>query len=906
MAKSKKEAQVTDYRYDETRKNNPPAGLAEYEMKVKEPEVKHYAYDPHLSPQLVWAAKPGLNTIDVEDKSGVEVETVSLHVHERVSTQAIINAVKREEKQIDLFADPKLPFHESVKFYQHDVDWTNRLLLGDSLLVANSLIEREMMAGKVQMIYMDPPYGVKYSSNFQARIDRRDVKEKDEHLTREPEMIKAYRDTWKLGIHSYLTYMRDRLRVCRELLSDSGSIFVQIGDENVHLVRCLLDEVFGNENFVSLVSYRTSVGLGAKLLDSVSNYMLWYAKQKEIIKYRPLFNKVQLGEEGATRYRYLENLYGDIELLDSNEIRPGWRTFFKQGLTSRSGSKTTMFAVEFNGKKYHPSAGGWRTSPIGMEKLKNANRIAVEGSRLTFKKYFDDFGAVAVTNFWNDVSGGISSRTDPKVYVVQTATKVIERCLLMTTEPGDLVFDPTCGSGTTAYVAEQWGRRWITCDTSRVALAIARQRLLTATFPYYIIEDDAGGQNPGYGFKDKTVPHITLKTIAQSTRIDPVAEHYNPLIQKALDAFNAAAGTHFQEWEVPFDPDALWSEEVTRHFEEFRRLKREKQQKIDAIIAEDAPQETLYDQPEINRKITRVSGPFTVEAIPPPVAEIGEAESPIEAAPEELKTFETGSKLSEGNHIPNLIELLRKDGVTFPDNRRMAFEVLKARTGGVLHAEGEAEGRRVAVSFGPLHGPVPIMQVQDGLREANSGGYDDVIFCGFAFDPEAHATILANPHPRVKAHASHIRPDILLTDSEGESLLKTTASSQLFTVFGEPDIELQEQAGEYSIHLLGVDVYDPIDGVVHSENADRVAAWFVDSDYDGQTFCIVQAFFPDKSAWKKIERALKGTLDEERFDLLTGQVSLPFKSGKHKKIAVKVIDLRGNEVMKVIHLEAKY
>ena len=402
------------------------------------------------------------------------------------------------------------------------------------------------------------------------------------------------------------------------------------------------------------------------------------------------------------------------------------------------------------------------------------------------------------------------------------------------------------------------------------------------------------------------MPHITLKSIAQNTRIDPIAEHYNPLIQQALDAFNKAHGTQFQEWEAPFDPNALWSEDVKRHFEEFRRLKREKQQKIDAIIVEDAPQETLYDQPKIDRKITRVSGPFTVEAIPPPIAEVAEAASPIAGAPEGLATYETSPGLSEGNHIPNLIELLRQDGVTFPDNRKMTFAVLKTRTGGVLHAEGEAEGRRVAISFGPLHGPVSIMQVQDGLREANSGGYDDVIFCGFAFDPEAYATILANPHPMVKAHASHIRPDILLTDAKGESLLKTTASSQLFTVFGEPDIELQEQAGEYTVHLLGVDVYDPIDGVVHSENANRVAAWFVDTDYDGQTFCIVQAFFPDKSAWQKIERALKGTLDEERFDLLTGQVSLPFKSGKHKKVAVKVIDLRGNEVMKVIHLEATY
>lgn len=499
-----------------------------------------------------------------------------------------------------------------------------------------------------------------------------------------------------------------------------------------------------------------------------------------------------------------------------------------------------------------------------------------------------------MSNIWKGVMIGV-----PTQYVVQTSPKVIERCIIMTTDPGDLVFDPTCGSGTTAYVAEQWGRRWITCDTSRVAVAIARQRLLTATYPYYIIDDESGGNNPGFGFQYKTVPHITLKSIAQNTRIDPVAEYYNPLIEEALQKLNKAAGTKLKNWEAPFEPNKEWSAEAQKVFAEFRRLKREKQQKIDAIIAEDAPRETLYDQPEPDNKITRVSGPFTVEAIPPPVYE---GDSPISGAPGEMETFAAETALNEGNHIPALIDLLRADGVIFPGNRRLKFEVLTARSGGVLHAEGGAEGRKVAVSFGPLHGPISIIQVQEGLREANSGGYEEIIFCGFAFDPEAHATIQENPHPRVKAHASHIRPDILLTDAEGSSLLKTTASSQLFSVFGEPDIELQEKKGEYTLHLHGVDVYDPIDGVVHSENAERVAAWFVDTDYDGQTFCIVQAFFPDKSAWQKIERALKGTLDEERFDMLTGKVSLPFRAGKHKKAAIKVIDPRGNEVMKVIKL----
>ena len=906
MAKSKKEKQVTDYRYDEKRKNNPPAGLAEYEKKVKEPQVKKYAYDPHLSPQLVWAGKPGLKAIEVEDKAGVEVETVSLHVHERVSTKAIINAVRRQDKQGDLFADPKLPFHESVKFYEHDVDWSNRLILGDSLLVANSLLEREMLAGTVQMIYMDPPYGVKYASNFQARIDSRDVKEKDHHITREPEMIKAYRDTWKLGIHSYLTYMRDRLRVCWELLSESGSIFLQISDENLHIVRNLMDEVFGPKNFVSLITFRKKTGpLGSQLLPQVSDYLLWYSKNISSVKFRRTYRFRDV--EGDNIWSFIKLPDGIRRRMTSDEnmkhsLLPKDASIFRRRALSPAGfNASATFEVLFEGEYYSPPkrTGGasWATNKDGIRRLIESRRVIPTNKTLDYVYYLEDFPYTEMMNVWAETRG----ETD-KIYVVQTDTSILARCFLMTTDPGDLVFDPTCGSGTTAYVAEQWGRRWITCDTSRVALSIARQRLLTATFPYYQIDDDAGGQNPGYGFKYKTVPHVTLKSIAQNTRIDSVAEKVNPLIQKALAEFNKAVGTDLKEWQVPFEPDKKWPQATQKQFSEFRRLKREKQQKIDAIIAEDAPQETLYDQPAIDSKTTRVSGPFTVEAIPPPVVE---AESPISGAPEELDSFETSTGLSEGNHIPSLIDLLQKDGVTFPGNRRMKFDVLTARTGGVLHAEGEAEGRRVAVSFGPLHGPVSIIQVQDALREAYLGGYDDVIFCGFAFDPEAHATIRENPHPKIKAHASHIRPDILLTDSEGKSLLKTTASSQLFTVFGEPDIELIKKEQSYTIQLHGVDIYDPVDGVVHSENANRVAAWFVDTDYDGQTFCIVQAFFPDKSAWKKIERALKGTLAEERFELLTGQVSLPFKAGEHKRAAVKVIDPRGNEVMKVIRLSEK-
>jgi len=915
---------IKDYRHDSKRKNNPPAGMVSFEEKAKEPEVKRYAYDPHRSPQLVWAGKPGLKAIEVEDKAGVEAETISLHVHERVSTQAILNAVQRKDKQTDMFADPELPLHEAVKFYQHDVDRANRLILGDSLLVANSLIERELMAGKVQMIYVDPPYGVKYSSNFQARIDQRDVKDGDEHLTREPEMIKAYRDTWRLGIHSYLTYMRDRLRISKDLLADSGSIFVQISDENLHLVRLIMDEVFGFENFISLITFRKkNMPFGAKTIERMSDYLIWYSKNKDNLLYNPIF--VDQNVEEKSRWNNYELPTGEIKRMTgdqwrNNKLLPkGCEVFTHASLKPSGYSKDKDFEFYFQGKLHKPPYKGcWTTTHNGLKRLDEANRIVAENQNLRYKLFLKDYPVEQINNLWSDTSGA-----SDKIFVVQTMEKVVERCILMSSNPGDIVFDPTCGSGTTAFVAEQWGRRWITCDTSRVALSLARQRLLTATFPYYKIEDDAEGQNPRYGFKYKTVPHITLKSIAQNTRLDPVAEKYNPLIEAKLQALNEALKkqpvkgfdpkTGWQEWEVPFEAGKDWSAEIKKLHAEFRKLKREKQQGIDRIILEDAPQETLYDRPEEDRSIVRVSGPFTVEAIPPPIYE---AESPIESAPESLERWSPPERWTPSrpdSHFATLINLLKQDGVTFPNNRKLKLETLTARSGGVLHAEGEAEGKKYAFSFGPLHGAVSLMQVEDGLRDAYRGGYDEIIFCGFAFDPEAQAAIEPNPHPKLKAHLSHIRPDVILKDAEGGDLLKTTASSQLFTVFGEPDIELQKvgdadfgKGDEFTIKLLGVDVYDPITGTVTSENAGKVAAWFIDTDYDGRTFCIVQAFFPNKDAWKKLERALKGKLDEDRFDLLTGQVSLPFKPGKHKKAAVKVIDQRGNEVMRVVKLDGKY
>jgi len=980
----KTKTEVSDYRHDEERLNNPPAGLAAEVKPVVSPAGprRKYAYDPHLDPQLMCDSQsvrdraerllaeiavtddlevakakarelqrmqqPWLQWAGKAEHTSFEVETVPLYIHERVSTQAILRAVRREEVQKSLFGDLELPLYEAVEAYQHEMDWANRLVLGDSLVVMNSLLERERMAGQVQMIYIDPPYGIGYNSNFQPRVDKRDVEDgKDEDLTREPEQIKAYRDTWTLGIHSYLTYLRDRLLLARELLSESGSIFVQIGDENVHNVRKLMDEVFGAESFVRLITFAKTGSMVSSQLGRTSDYLIWYARNKQYLKYRQLYVE-----------KSPDNFYNHVELADgivrkitkAEMMRPSFlpdeaRVFRVVSLESPGPSKEdTRF--EFEGEVFRPNKNShWKlTYPDGMEALRKTGRIVKTGSKVCWKYYIDDYPLKAMSEVWSDTAG---FNPDQK-YVVETRTKVVERCLLMTTDPGDLVFDPTCGSGTTAYVAEQWGRRWITCDTSRVAIFLARQRMMTARFEYYELADEERGV--AGGFKYKTVPHVMLKSIANNPEIDDIYARMHPAIERALADLNAALRANppkpyevteggrkgqkvdfskpegetvklpsgqdapagaLLEWEVPFEFPAEWPEAAYKPFEEFREAKRAMQREMDDSIARNSDQETLYDQPYVKKNVVRVSGPFTVEAIPPPSFEATE-ETPIGGAPEMEGEASPPAPLSmeerrtaTTEHVETFIEHLRKDGVVFPDNRKMVFTSLMGCGSGVIHAEGEpANGeenglKRVAVSFGPLHGPVTGLQVEEGLREARIGGYDGIIFCGFAFEPEAHANITQYANPKLKAFLAHIRPDMLMTDETGQSLLKTTASSQLFTVFGEPDVQLTETKEGYVVQLLGVDVYDPLTGSVSSDRADRVAAWFVDTDYDGRTFCVCQAFFPDKSAWKKLGRALKSYIDPEKFEMLSRNTSLPFAAGKYKRVAVKVIDRRGNEVMVV-------
>ena len=942
--------EVQDYRHDTaTRKNNPPAGIAA-QGKINETPKQEYAYNPHLPPNLrsdpngdadkfpellqIAQQRPlsageaktladalrhhnlWLEWAGKQETKSFTVDPVALHIHERVSAKAILKVAERQNVQRELFADPQQAYGEAVDFYQHDVDWANRLILGDSLTVMSSLAYREDLAGKVQMIYIDPPYGITFASNFQPTVFQRDVKDRKQDLTREQEQIRAYRDTWTLGVHSYLAYLRDRLIFAKELLTDSGSIFVQIGDVNVHRMRCVMDEVFGLENFVAQIYFKTTSGRHATKIDRLGNYILWFAKDIESVKYRNLFV-------------YKEE--NDKPKMSNGDLQ-------SQGVRS-----TGSYGVRFEGKEYRPlSTNHWKTIEEGMRRLIRSDRVFAGQRNIYYKRWSTDFPVVPISDVWTDVSGGASE----KVYVVQTNGKIIERCLLMTTDPSDIVLDPTCGSGTTAYVAENWGRRWITIDTSRVAVALARQRLLTGSFDYYELKDSSKGI--AGGFVNKTIPHITLRSIAQNTALDSIFARHEPILKEKLDMLNRALAdvtpdirtkllakladkqkrdgkrsitdadrrrwqlpkTVWQEWEVPFNTDPDWPQLLQEALTDYRKAWRAKMDKVNECIAAASEGEELVDQPEVDRKRTRVSGPFTVEAVQPAAESLG-VESPIGGEPDEpLNTYDAEANgqdaVNAEAYLDKMIRLLRNDGVRFSDNQTLKFATLDPLEGDILHADGSWEDddteRLVAVVFGPQHGPVTAMQVEDCLPIASRRGYDELVFAGFSFDGAAQAIIQEDPNPRVRIHIAHINPDIAMGD-----LLKETPSTQLFTVFGMPRTALQETTnGEYIVKMEGVDIYNPVDNTVSSAGADKVAAWFVDADYDGRTFCITQAFFPDKSAWDKIARALKGVIDEDRFEQFSGTESFPFPAGEHACVAVKVIDPRGNEVMRVHNLRGQY
>ena len=878
---------VTSIKHHDTRKNIPTRELRDFVADdEKAPKVMLYPRDPSLDPQLVWKGK------DEQDRADLSVPVVPIYIQEKIHPQALVENLR--DTAAPGHAEPEAllfdtdfngllggDFEKKVDFYHHDQHWTNRMILGDSLLVMSSLAEKEGLKGKVQCIYFDPPYGIKFGSNWQVSTRKRDVKDgKAEDATRQPEQVRAFRDTWKLGIHSYLAYLRDRLVAARELLTETGSCFVQIGDENVHLVRCVMDEVFGADNFVSQITFATTGGFETIALSRSGDNIIWFSKDKDRLKYRGLFLPKESKATGGWAHNYTQLPDGTRRRLTTEErqgsapLPSGARPYMLDNLVSQGSTPAGTFEFSFEGKKYWPgNSSHWKTKAEGMRKLVDAHRVEASANQIRYVRFLDDFAVQPITNDWDDTTQ--AGYVDDKIFVVQTVTKVIERCLLMTTDPGDLVLDPTCGSGTTAYVAEQWGRRWITIDTSRVALALARTRLMTGRFPYYLLSDsDEGVKKEAElagkpasvpdtrgdirkGFVYKRVPHVTLKSIAN-----------NPDIKEGM-----------------------------------------KRAEIDAAISRHAETEVLYDKPYDDPRRIRVAGPLTVESLSPHrMLETDEGSKPQgrDAANGESDGREVG-----GNFVQMILENLRKAGVqNTHKGERLKFERLDPYAGSWIHATGEytetgaggtTKARRVAVSIGPEHGTVGPDLVKEAAKEAVQGvGFDLLLVCGFAFDP--HVSEEAKRYGKLTVLPTKMNPDL----SMGEKLLKKTGAGNLFMVFGEPDVEIKKQKdGKLIVEIKGVDVYDPTTGQVRSSATDDIACWFIDTDYNGESFFVRHAYFTgaaskeDGGPYDKLKRALRAEIDEAAWSSLYSTVSRAFDAPGSGKIAVKVINHYGDEVLKV-------
>ena len=917
---------IDTIRHPDKRTNIPTEELRGFvEEDEKAPKTMLYPRDPSLDPQLVWKGK------DEQDQKPLEVPVLPIYIQEKIHSKVIIEdflaqvrnaggvkeAASTYQASLDIFGDFNgLPdeFDQRVDFYHHEQNWSNRLILGDSLQVMTSLAEKEGLKGKVQMIYIDPPYGIKFNSNWQVSTREKRVKDgKAEDVTRQPEQVRAFRDTWKLGIHSYLAYLRDRLQVTRELLTETGSVFVQIGDENVHLVRCLMDEVFGNENFVSIITMKKSGGMGQFLIDNISDFILWYAKDKTKTKYRQLFTEKTLTEGAGLRYNQLELYDFNVRPISKQEtIQPellpeGSKVFLGGPLTSETPSNTTVFSFNLNNISHYPQKGGWKTNLVGMTRLIKANRLFNTKTFVNYKIYYEDFRAVKLPNLWDDTMGTAEQN---KVYVVQTVKRVIQRCLLMTTDPGDLVLDPTCGSGTTAYVAEQWGRRWITIDTSRVALALARTRIMSARYPYYLLADSpeglqkeaeiTGQRPPAYetrydikkGFVYDRVPHITLKSIANNEEIDTIYAKWQEKMEPLRMNINQKSGKAWEDWELPREyPE---DKEVHALLQQWWDMRLKRQKEIDESISRRADTELLYDKAFDDPKRVRVTGPFTVESLSP---------HRILPADEDMDgTVTEGEARKQQDYATIILDNLRAAGVQNTiKNERIKFDFLEPHPGKWIHAQGtytDADGtsRRVAISLGPEHGTVGPLQLKEAAKEAVQGiGFDVLLVCGFAFDP--HVSEEAKHYGKLTVLPTRMNPDL----SMGDDLLKKTGAGNLFMVFGDPDIEIRKE-GQNSlvVEIKGVDVYDPTTGQLRNSSTDDIACWFIDTDYNEESFFVRQVYFIGKDKpYDKLKRALRAEVDEGAWSSLYRTVSRPFPIPDNGKIAIKVINHYGDEVLKV-------
>lgn len=978
--------EVSSVKHADKRKNIPTEQLRDFVKDDDGKKVTLYPRNPDLDPQLVWRGK------DEQDAAPLEVPAVPIYIQEKIHPQAIIEDFRKDADRDPgnddadfggLFSDFNgLPedFADRIDFYRHDANWSNRLILGDSLLVMNSLAEKEGLKGRVQMVFFDPPYGIKFGSNWQVSTRKREVNDgKSADLVRQPEQVLAFRDTWRDGIHSYLGYLRDRLVAAHALLSETGSVFVQIGDENVHVVRSLLDEIFGPDNFAALITFAKTVGATSDLLPGTVDYVLWYARDRERVKYRPLMLEKTPGGVGGTGYTKIELVDGTRRPMSKEEREgsvplPADSKIMTIGdLTSarvRPG-RTGYFPIEFEGRSFLPRKREWSTHSDGISRVRAASRVSAVGKKgLGYVRYLEDFPAVPITNSWTDTMGQNQFGGD-KVYVVQTALTVIRRCMLMTTDPGDLVLDPTCGSGTTAFVAEEWGRRWITTDTSRVALTLARTRLMAGRFPYYHLADqwpqittamgdadikqtlkhekpamDEKQSDIRRGFVYERVPHITLKSIANNDEIDEIYERWQQTLEPLREKINKAAKQKWEEWEFPrlpaddIDDDGravAWKalakqniaegSEASKLLAEWWEGRRARQREIDESIANRADQELLYDRPYADKKRVRVTGPFTVESLSPhrTISAADKSTLSTQGAAAEDGAVRTVKVIGPDDFGRMVLENLRKAGVqnTYKDER-LKFDTLEAYAGEWIQGSGEytnkaGEVRRVAVCIGPEHGTVGSLLIKEAAKEAVKGiGFDLLLIAGFAFD--ATVTEEAKQYGTLMVLPVRMNNDLAM----GE-LLKKTGAGNLFTVFGEPDVEVRaaksEEMGTRSgkpedyrvVEVRGIDVYDPTTGEVRSgvavdpdtgkeihDSRDDVACWFLDTDYNGESFFVRHAYFTGADdPYAKLKRAMRAGIDEEAWELVYSTKSRPFPKPKSGKIAVKVVNHYGDEVMQV-------
>jgi adenine-specific DNA-methyltransferase len=887
--------------HEEARRKNIPTAEYQSVMQKEAQSPVRVAYELRnrdLDPQLVWRGK------DEQDWSDLVVHAPPLYIQEKIHPKVLIDDLlkqtrARREQQVggqpDLFADFNgIPEGvDKTEFYQHEQNWSNRMILGDSLQVMASLAEREGLRGKVQCIYIDPPYGIKFNSNFQWSTTSRDVKDGNaDHITREPEQVKAFRNTWRDGIHSYLTYLRDRLTVARDLLADTGSIFVQIGEENTHRVRAVMDEVLGQDNFVSVITFQSTTSLGTIGLSAAGDYLIWYYKDRSRGKFRPLM-RPKLDRGGFDYYAYLRDVDGRMWRGSKDELEAAaHQVFFPDNMTSqRPLGEGDLKEFAWRGRVFRPGKGTFKTDKRGLERLSRSDRLyETSGNVLRYVRLIDDYPAASLNNLWTDT--GTGSFTESKVYVVQTNTKVIERCILMTTDPGDLVLDPTCGSGTTAYVAEQWGRRWITIDTSRVALALARARIMGARYPYYLLADSPEGQlkeaeitrsapssqptrgDIRQGFVYERVPHITLKSIVNNAEIDVIWEQWQTKLEPLRETLNGELKQFWQEWEIPREADGKWSATAKQLHADWWQARIARQKEIDASIAAKAEFEYLYDKPCDDKKRVRVAGPFTVESLSQHrVLGVDENDELIDGVAESADGYG-----EERGFVQMILEHLKTAGVQQAHKEdKITFTSLTPWPGDLVCAEGryiegDAESgseKRAAIFIGPEFGTISRPDLVAAAREAGDADFDVLIACAFNYDAHSSEFDKLGRIPVLKAR---MNADLHMADD-----LKNTGKGNLFVIFGEPDIDiLPVEGGKIQVKINGVDVFHPQTGEVRSDGPEGIACWFIDTDYNEESFFVRHAYFLGANdPYKSLKTTVKAEINEEAWATLNSDTSRP-------------------------------